>query len=589
MPCHRVHPCVLVTVLLLTACADDGPPPAAAIEATSPVTQNATVGRGAPAIPAVLVRDRSGNPLPGVRVSFRVAAGGGSVGRASVTTDVGGRAGAQSWILGTVAGEQVVEAIAGGLPPVRFLALAAPGPVASLVAVSGNGQVGTVGSAIQAPTVLATDEFDNAAAGHQVRFQVAEGNGTVQGGLQAVRADGTAMPSEWRLGTVAGPNAVTATVAGLPTVTFTATGIRGAAAALHAVPGTSRSGSPGAPVADPPAVQVHDGFGNGVPGATAFFAVEGGGGSLSGATVTTNSDGVAILGDWMLGESIGTHVVRVTSDSVPGDTVRFEVAVSDFEIEIRYLTGLTPSQRDAFEKARATWRSALRGDLSDVALTNAPCGAESVTDVVDDVLILAEVGEFDGPGNVLGLGGPCIVRDANSLPVLGIVSFDQADLAAIEALGLLDELVEHEVGHVLGIGTLWAEFGLLAGGGSFDPFFTGNAARQAFLDVGGGVYTGSKVPVENSGGAGTRDVHWRESLLHTELMTGFLNEDAAPLSIVSIASLADLGYDVDLGVADAYTFPGAGLQGQTLPRGIPIIEAPPPAPLRVDARGEVRP
>src|SRR5215207_4498866 len=64
------------------------------------------------------------------------------------------------------------------------------------------------------------------------------------------------------------------------------------------------------------------------------------------------------------------------------------------------------------------------------------------------------------------------------------------------------------------------------------------------------------IPVENSGGSGTRDSHWRESTFNNELMTGFLDSGANPLSRMTIGSLEDFGYTVDYGAADGYNIPG---------------------------------
>ncbi len=162
--------------------------------------------------------------------------------------------------------------------------------------------------------------------------------------------------------------------------------------------------------------------------------------------------------------------------------------------------------------------------------------------------------------------------------------FDVADLDALEQAGFLDEVIVHEMGHVLGIGTIWSTLDLLQGAGTDDPYFTGAAALQAFLDVGGAVYAGNPVPVANTGGAGTRDAHWRESVFDNELMTGFLNGGVAnPLSVVSIASLEDLGYVVDLGAADAYALPPPGVAAAR-PSGtirIELREAPLPPPVAV--------
>ena len=62
------------------------------------------------------------------------------------------------------------------------------------------------------------------------------------------------------------------------------------------------------------------------------------------------------------------------------------------------------------------------------------------------------------------------------------------------------------------------------------------------------------VPVENTGGAGTVDSHWRESVFTTEIMTGFVSPVGTPnpLSRITLASLADMGYDVNYGAADSF-------------------------------------
>jgi hypothetical protein len=63
------------------------------------------------------------------------------------------------------------------------------------------------------------------------------------------------------------------------------------------------------------------------------------------------------------------------------------------------------------------------------------------------------------------------------------------------------------------------------------------------------------VPVENTGGPGTRDSHWREIIFRNELMSGFIARAGNPLSRVTTASLGDLGYQVDLDAAEPYQLP----------------------------------
>ena len=63
------------------------------------------------------------------------------------------------------------------------------------------------------------------------------------------------------------------------------------------------------------------------------------------------------------------------------------------------------------------------------------------------------------------------------------------------------------------------------------------------------------VPVENNGGPGTADSHWRETLFRNELMSGFIAASNNPLSRLTVCSLQDLGYVVDLNAAEPYTLP----------------------------------
>ncbi len=144
------------------------------------------------------------------------------------------------------------------------------------------------------------------------------------------------------------------------------------------------------------------------------------------------------------------------------------------------------------------------------------------------------------------------------LPIHGIMQFDAADMASMVSSGLLYSVVLHEMGHILGIGTLWSDFGLLSGAYTSNPIFTGADATAQYNQIFGTNAAG--VPVEATGGAGTADAHWRETVFTNELMTGWAGPGTnLPLSRVTIGSLADLGYTVNYAAADAYTPTSAGL------------------------------
>jgi hypothetical protein len=238
----------------------------------------------------------------------------------------------------------------------------------------------------------------------------------------------------------------------------------------------------------------------------------------------------------------------------------------EYDIEFRYITPIEPGETTSFHRAASRWRHLLVGDVPDIDLVLAAggCGTGSpeVDETIDDVVIFVRLQAIDGPGGVLGAAGPCVVRPSNNLPALGTMFFDTADLDNLWASGLLEAVIVHEMGHVLGFGTIWGEE-LLVGAGGPDPYFVGAAAISAFNDIGGEAYSGNPVPVENTGGVGTRDGHWRESVFDNELMTGWINAGSNPLSVVTVASLSDVGYEADLAAADSYTltFPSPALQG----------------------------
>ena len=160
------------------------------------------------------------------------------------------------------------------------------------------------------------------------------------------------------------------------------------------------------------------------------------------------------------------------------------------------------------------------------------------------------------PGGILGQAGPTRLRSGSLLPATGIMEFDIGDLARMEADGSLLNVIIHEMGHVLGIGTIWSLKNLLVGAGTANPRFTGTNATREFATLIGATAP-TPVPVANTGGAGTRDGHWRESVFGNELMTGFLNPGSNPLSRVTIGSLEDLGYAVNYNAADNFVLPSA--------------------------------
>jgi hypothetical protein len=220
---------------------------------------------------------------------------------------------------------------------------------------------------------------------------------------------------------------------------------------------------------------------------------------------------------------------------------------SSFDIDVVFPdTTLTTSQRAAFIDAASRWAQVIVGDVPD---------ASDDGRVIDDIRIVATAPAIDGRGGVLGRAAPDGFRNGSNLPYKGFMEFDAADLARLEADGQLARVVLHEMGHVLGFGTIWGAKGLVRGAGGSDPRFLGTNATREYNAI-FGTNVGS-VPLEPTGGPGTADSHWRDTTFGRELMTGFLNAGANPISRVTLGAMADIGYRVSYSAADAYARPGS--------------------------------
>lgn len=331
---------------------------------------------------------------------------------------------------------------------------------------------------------------------------------------------------------------------------------------------------PGNAVSSVPGVRVMNEDDEPMAGVEVVFELAAGqAGYLARDSVMSDANGFASAGRWSVGNLVGDYTLNA---SVP----EFEAieplpfiarAATDYHIELVFTTDPTPEQYAVFDKARRRWEGvilnalpAVEGSLADYA--------ESCGYVVEDrwvhtegLTLFIELGPIDGPNKTLGRAGPCLLRAADNSPVFGGMTLDTADLDLLQSRGYLESVILHEMGHVLGIGTVWGHLDLLANpsipdADGADTHFRGDHAKVAFEGLLGAFdYTdGQIVPVANQGVRGSSDGHWREDVLGNELMTPTLTgrESALPLSMLTIASLADLGfYETNARVADPFVLP----------------------------------
>jgi hypothetical protein len=126
-----------------------------------------------------------------------------------------------------------------------------------------------------------------------------------------------------------------------------------------------------------------------------------------------------------------------------------------------------------------------------------------------------------------------------------VYRFDSADVANMVQNGSIRRVILHEMGHVIGVGTLWGINRLLDAGNNY---LENTKASNVWKNDWGCVAT---PPVEKDGGNGTAFGHWDEGCLGDELMTGVVDR-VMPFSRLTIASVEDLGYTVNYTAADDF-------------------------------------
>lgn len=219
-----------VTDVVVSASAADAPLVATQLVITQQPAALQVVGVNV--TPALLVqaRDAAGVPVPSFADSVTIAFGTNPSGAALEGTlrvaAVAGVATFNAWRVSALGAGYTVVASAAGLTSATSqpFDVGGGGP-AVLTAISGDAQTGYVSQPLAAPIVVrVTDALGAPVAGVTVNFAVTGGAGALTGASPVTSAAGDALLGGWTLGATPGTNTVTATVDGVPSVTFTATG-----------------------------------------------------------------------------------------------------------------------------------------------------------------------------------------------------------------------------------------------------------------------------------------------------------------------------------------------------------------------------
>ena len=90
------------------------------------------------------------------------------------------------------------------------------------------------------------------------------------------------------------------------------------------------------------------------------------------------------------------------------------VVLSNFDIEIVFVDGVSPDHQAVFERAERTWESIITRGIEFVDFSENPypagqcmLGQPAVTDTIQALRIFAQMANIDGPLGTLAAAGPC--------------------------------------------------------------------------------------------------------------------------------------------------------------------------------------
>jgi len=193
---------------------------------------------------------------------------------------------------------------------------------------------------------------------------------------------------------------------------------------------------------------------------------------------------------------------------------------------------------DALAQAEALWEGVITGYQPGISIPTVPIEVRRVS---TGLAAAAFSSTTNQGGFRLTTSG---FININASQIETFAAWPRDDLG--QGLNFMDELFAHEIGHVLGIGTLWDDNGLYLHNSFQYTGAFGVAAFQEEFDS-----TATFIPVENAGSIGTMNSHW-DQLMRSSTQEG---DPADPFSLSPLIGLVDaqgrdLGLEIMSGALD---------------------------------------